>query len=86
VEAADGETDFEDDIVTLRAYSLIGMGVSDKLFDMHRLVQLSTQKWLEMHAELQGWRERYIGILGAAFPTGDYTNWFRVRELEDIRR
>jgi hypothetical protein len=51
-EVADGPTDFEDDIATLRAYSLIGIGVSDRLFDMHRLVQLSTQKWLEIHSEL----------------------------------
>ena len=67
-DAMDNPTDFEDDIVTLRAYSLIGRGVSEHLFDMHRLVQLSTQKWLEMHAQLQAWREQYIDILGGSFP------------------
>jgi hypothetical protein len=75
VEAKDSQTDFEDDIVTLRAYSLIGVDVSGKLFDMHGLVQLSTRRWLEMHAQLQGWQERYINILGAAFPTGNYATW-----------
>ena len=80
-EAAEGPTDFEDDIVTLRAYSLIGIGVSDRLFDMHRLVQLSTQKWLEIHSELQAWHEQYIDILGSAFPTGDYANWTTCQAL-----
>ena len=42
VAAEDGQTEFEDDIVTLRAYSLISVGVNEHLFDMHRLVQLST--------------------------------------------
>jgi hypothetical protein len=81
VAAEDGQTDFKDDIVTLRAYYLIGMGVSEHLFDMHRLVQLSTQKWLEIHAELQSWQERYIDILGGAFPSGDYTNWTTYQAL-----
>ena len=74
--------DLEDDIATLRAYDLIGVGaVSDQLFDMHRLVQFSTKTWLEMHGELQRWQERYIDILGAAFPVGDYANWATCQAL-----
>jgi tetratricopeptide (TPR) repeat protein len=80
-EATDSPNDFEDDIVTLRAYSLIGVGVDDGLFDMHRLVQLSTQKWLEMHSELQAWQERYIDILRTAFPTSEYANWTTCQAL-----
>jgi hypothetical protein len=68
--AEDGQADFEDDIVTLRAYSLIGLGVSEHLFDMYRLVQLSTHKWLEIHEELRHWEEQHIDILGAASPGG----------------
>lgn len=82
VEGTDGgQTDFEDDLVTLRAYSLISVGVNEHLFNMHRLVQLSTQKWLEIHTELQGWQERYVDLFGAAFPTGDYTNWTTCQAL-----
>ena len=80
-DATDGQTDFEDDIVTLKAYSLIGVIMSDNFFEMHRLVQLSTQKWLEIHEELQGWRNRYVDILGVAFPTGDYANWTTCQPL-----
>ena len=76
------EIDLEDDIATLRAYDLIGVGVvSDQLFDMHRLVQFSTKTWLEMHDELQRWQERYIDILGAAFPVGNYANWATCQAL-----
>jgi tetratricopeptide (TPR) repeat protein len=76
------EIGLEDDITTLRAYDLIRVGVgNDQLFDMHRLVQFSTRTWLEMHNELQGWQERYIDILGAAFPVGDYANWATCQTL-----
>jgi len=36
--------EFEDDLATLRAYSLISAGTNDQLFDIHRLVQFSTKK------------------------------------------
>lgn len=67
--------DFEDDVRILRAYSLISVGVSDDLFDMHRLVQFSTKKWLETHGELLRWQGRYVSILNEALPTEDYANW-----------
>lgn len=71
----------EDDIATLRAYSLIGVGASDELFDMRRLVQFSTKKWLELHDELGRWQTRYARILSAALPTGDHANWPRCQAL-----
>ncbi|ERF75281.1 hypothetical protein EPUS_00073 [Endocarpon pusillum Z07020] len=77
----DAESDFEDDIMILRAYHLIGISVSDNRFDMHRLVQFSTRKWLEIHDELVAWQERYVDVLGKAFPTGDYANWPTCQEL-----
>ncbi len=40
---AGGENEFEEDVVLLRAYSLVGVSVCGTLFDMHRLVQLSTK-------------------------------------------
>ncbi|KAK5070429.1 hypothetical protein LTR64_000100 [Lithohypha guttulata] len=42
------QSTFEDDISILKAYSLINSGASDNLFTMHRLVQYSTQKWLQL--------------------------------------
>ena len=72
---SDGEADFEDDVFTLRSYDLVRIGVAEDAFDMHRLVQFSTKKWLRLRGELVQWQERYIGILGRAFPTGKYENW-----------
>ena len=69
------EIDFEDDIATLRAYGLIGVGVSEQVFDMHRLVQFSTKAWLKLHDKLERWQRQYVNVLGEAFPTGDYANW-----------
>ncbi|KAF7509984.1 hypothetical protein GJ744_007298 [Endocarpon pusillum] len=77
----DAETDFEDDIKTLRAYHLIGISITSNRFDMHRLVQFSTRKWLEVHDELATWQERYVDVLAEVFPTGDYVNWPTCQEL-----
>ncbi|KAL6240402.1 hypothetical protein RBB50_012684 [Rhinocladiella similis] len=75
VEDRGGHIAFEEDITTLRAYYLFSPGVRESSFDMHRLVQFSTKKWLELHSELGRWQELYVDILGEAFSTGDYANW-----------
>ena len=80
-EEKNSEIDFEDDIAALRGFDLIGIGVDNNLFDMHRLVQLSTQKWLEMRGELVEWQERYIDMMGAVFPNGEYANWATCQKL-----
>lgn len=80
-EDGQGDSDFEVDLDTLRSYNLVGVGVKDNTFEMHRLVQFSTKKWLELQGELQRWQERYIDSLCEAFPTGDYENWAKCEDL-----
>ncbi|KAF4627699.1 hypothetical protein G7Y89_g10454 [Cudoniella acicularis] len=75
------ETDFEDDISTLTGYSLITMNAEGKEFEMHRLVQFSTKKWLELYDKLENWKEKYIKIIGKAFPVGRYENWTTCQQL-----
>ncbi|OCK93230.1 uncharacterized protein K441DRAFT_662010 [Cenococcum geophilum 1.58] len=70
----DGEADFEEDVHTLTNYSLIGMSVDGHEFEMHRLVQFSTKKWLELYNELEGWRERYIRLMDDSYPVGKHEN------------
>ncbi|KAI1619195.1 hypothetical protein EDD37DRAFT_660448 [Exophiala viscosa] len=73
--AHDSEIGFEDDLATLRAYNLIGIDMKNHLFNMHSLVQLSTRTWLEIHkGGLERWQERYIEVMGAAFPEANYDN------------
>lgn len=67
--------DLEQDIMTLRTYSLVSLGTNKNLLGMHRLVQYSTRKWLELHHELTLWQTRYAGIMRDAFPNGEYANW-----------
>ncbi|KAL8782815.1 MAG: hypothetical protein Q9195_009563, partial [Heterodermia aff. obscurata] len=45
--------DFEEDIQVLRNYSLVALGVEKNVFEMHRLVQFATRKWLEQRQELE---------------------------------
>lgn len=75
IDSVQDKYDFDEDITILRAYSLISISTNEQLFDMHRLVQFSTRKWLELHGELAYWQGRYISILDIAFPTGDYVHW-----------
>ncbi|KAJ5656588.1 hypothetical protein N7507_008538 [Penicillium longicatenatum] len=66
---------FEDDILVLRDYSLISIGVDGRSFEMHRLVQLAMQEWLRAHEQLEMWKERFIKNLSSNFPAGDRENW-----------
>ena len=71
----DIEANFEDDLSTLTCYSLVAMNFKGDEFEMHRLVQFSMQKWLELRGELENWKEKYIDIMGNAFPIGRFENW-----------
>ncbi|PQE15085.1 hypothetical protein CJF31_00007170 [Rutstroemia sp. NJR-2017a BVV2] len=77
-----GDDDFEEDIVVLRDYSFISANNDQKTFEMHRLVQLATRKWLEAHNEEERWKERFIKSLESALPeSGKYENWPRWQPL-----
>jgi Tetratricopeptide repeat len=80
-EDSDIETNFEDDISTLTSYSLVTMNTEGNEFEMHRLVQFSTKKWLELYNELENWKEKYIKIIDKAFPVGRYENWITCQQL-----
>ena len=48
----DSEMEFEDDVCTLKTYSLIRTrDAAGELFEMHQLVQLWTRRWLELHGD-----------------------------------
>ncbi|PGH36217.1 hypothetical protein GX50_00901 [[Emmonsia] crescens] len=65
------ETEFEDDIHVLRSYSLVA-DMTETTFEMHRLVQFSTKKWLEVNNRLEELKEAYIKIIDDAFPRPPY--------------
>jgi tetratricopeptide (TPR) repeat protein len=69
------ELNLDDDISILASYSLITINHDGNDFEMHRLVQFATKKWLELNEELELWKEKYIEILYEDFPAGEYENW-----------
>ena len=73
----DGDLDdeFGDDVQTLRDYSLVRVSEGGDVFEMHRLVQLSTRKWLEAVELHDKFQEEFLLRMRQWFPTGDYENW-----------
>ncbi|KAH8760639.1 P-loop containing nucleoside triphosphate hydrolase protein [Hyaloscypha finlandica] len=72
---------FEDDVLALRNYSFISINTDGTTFEMHRLVQLATRKWLEAHEQQERWKQQFIKNLDAKLPTGEYENWVRCQTL-----
>jgi tetratricopeptide (TPR) repeat protein len=60
------DADFEDDMQILTSYALVEAS-SEWNFEMHRLVQTSTRKWLEVNNQLEHWKEVYTRILNEKF-------------------
>ena len=67
--------DFEDSIGTLIEFSLIVEEKEKNSFEMHRLVQLATRKWLEMHEQMEKQKEEVLNLLADQFPNGEHSNW-----------
>ncbi|KAK3612822.1 hypothetical protein LTR22_028443, partial [Elasticomyces elasticus] len=72
---------FEEDIIILREYHFISVAPKGATFEMHRLVQLAAQIWLEASGEYQAWAEQSLCNLDKALPNGSYKNWQRCRTL-----
>lgn len=66
--------EFEKDVMALRNFSFISANVDGTTFEMHRLVQLATRKWLEAQGLLEKWKQQFIRMLCKEFPTGEYEN------------
>ncbi|PSN64462.1 TPR-like protein [Corynespora cassiicola Philippines] len=79
--------EFEDDILMLENFSFITTSPNSTTtspngsttFDMHALVQLATQKWLERKELLEHWKSVFISNMLAKFPKKDYEGWDRIR-------
>ncbi|KAF2132449.1 hypothetical protein P153DRAFT_335387 [Dothidotthia symphoricarpi CBS 119687] len=73
--ASDSDS-FEEDVMTLRNFCFISVEANMHTFEMHRLVQRATRKWLEANSKIEQWKQQFIKILCAEFPkNGHYENW-----------
>jgi hypothetical protein len=67
--------DLEAALSPLEEFSLISVGKGGAIFDMHRLVQLATRKWLRQDQELERWEGKAVDVVSNAFPNGEFSNW-----------
>jgi tetratricopeptide (TPR) repeat protein len=69
-------------IQKLKAFSLITEEIKPSIFSMHRLVQLSTQMWLEHQNELSRWQEAALSTMAECCPpNGNYENWISLEAI-----
>ena len=73
------DTDRKTDFVTARGilqrFSLIRSVDGGSKFELHRLVQLATRKWLEIQGTKEIWQEKALLVLKDMFPRGGFENW-----------
>jgi tetratricopeptide (TPR) repeat protein len=69
------DLDLEAALSPLEEFSLISVERGSTRFEIHRLVQLATRKWLERYQELERWQGMAVEVVSNAFPNGDYKNW-----------
>jgi hypothetical protein len=67
--------DFIKALGTLKAFSLITVEKDGSTFEVHRLVHLSTQKWLALEGTLEKWQKRALELIAENFPSGEYETW-----------
>ncbi|PVI04842.1 hypothetical protein DM02DRAFT_651280 [Periconia macrospinosa] len=63
---------FFDDCVTLINFSLLKVSANGQGFQLHRLVHLATEKWLDINHELDYWSKKYVRLLETTYPQITY--------------
>lgn len=70
------KVNFDTAIGTLKAFSLVTEERNGAIFNIHRLVQLSIQKWLELQHVLVEWQEKALDAVFVNCPlNGVFENW-----------
>lgn len=79
---SDQNVDFKKALGTLQAFSLIRRKAVDRAeYELHRLVQLICQKWLEMQGTTAKWQITAFTVVARVFPTGIYETWTECESL-----
>lgn len=66
---------FEDDWRVLHNLMLVKTNLDGHHFNMHRLIQWTTRRWLDINGELKAWMRKYVSIIGSYFPEPIPDNW-----------
>jgi hypothetical protein len=75
------DCNFERDYLTLNNYALIKTDKDGQHFEMHRLIQLTTKRWLELQNTLSSWTSRYIVLMHNNYPWPEYESWNKCQAL-----
>ena len=79
------DTDRKTDFVTARGilqkFSLISTEDGGSKYELHRLVQLATRKWLEIQGTKEKWQEKALLVLIDKVSTVDFGNWTTYQSL-----
>jgi tetratricopeptide (TPR) repeat protein len=59
---------FEEDWRVLNNLMLIKTNLDGDEFSMHRLIQHTTVRWLELKDELEAWKKKYVWMMKLCFP------------------
>lgn len=73
--------EFDRAIGTLQAYSLVKTEKEGTSFEVHRLIQLSTQRWLTLQNRQTEYQEEALKLMVGKFPSGDYGTWDECERL-----
>jgi tetratricopeptide (TPR) repeat protein len=73
----DKPKNFDKDLAVLRSYFFVTPLLCATSFQMHKLVQLATKKWLKAHGQFQHWSSQFISNLNETFPlhSHELENW-----------
>ena len=80
-DASDLNIDVTVALGTLLAFSLIKPGSGGSGYELHRLVQLATQKWLEIQGTTTRWQNEALAVVAKSFPSGEYETWTTCESL-----
>ena len=80
-ESSSQDEQFELDIQMLRDYSFLSLTTEGTAFQVHRLVQRATRRWLESQGKLREWEAQSILSLDTNFPCNNWRSWRERRFL-----
>ncbi|KAH8651688.1 hypothetical protein BGZ61DRAFT_406278 [Ilyonectria robusta] len=78
----DNEDDLDEDLETLRGYSLVAVTADREIFEMHALVQFCTRVWLSSFGDMQQWEREFLKVMSDQYPFGEYDNWAECQRLD----
>jgi hypothetical protein len=77
----EADSAFDEDLDTLRAYSLVSMITDSDACEMHALVQFWTRAWMSSFSDAAQWEQSFVALMAQELPSGEYENWAKCQQL-----